>query len=108
FVCDDCRVLLHVRGNGICSFGGWDADWFMVKDRVWHQGQRKGKCRFLCVGCLENRIGRKLTCHDFRRTAKVNFTNKKSTRLRHRMRGLKPAKRLVETTFNLRQSTVRL
>jgi hypothetical protein len=29
----------------------------------------------------------------------VNFTGKKTPRLRHRMRGLKPAKRLRETQF---------
>jgi hypothetical protein len=79
--------------------GGWDNDWFMVKDRIWRQGQREGACRFLCVGCLEHRIGRKLTADDFRRSAKVNFGPKQSAKLRQRMRGLKPAKRLVNTTF---------
>jgi hypothetical protein len=46
---------------------------------------------------LENRIGRKLKADDFRRSAKVNFVGQKSAKLRRRMRGLKPAKRLVET-----------
>jgi hypothetical protein len=40
------------------------------------------------------------TAADFKRSAKVNFTGNKSTRLRQRMKGLKPAKRLKETTFN--------
>jgi hypothetical protein len=78
----------------------WHGDWFMVKDCVWRASQRKGPCRFLCVKCLENRIGRKLTAADFKRSAKVNFVGKKSLRLRYRMQGLKPAKRLQETTFN--------
>jgi hypothetical protein len=96
FLCDDCDAVLAVRP----TFGsGWDNDWFMVKDSVWRCGQRAGKCRFLCIGCLEHRIGRKLTTNDFRRSAKVNFVGQKSVVLRRRMKGLKPAKRLVGTTF---------
>jgi len=79
--------------------GGRDGDWFMVKDHVWRRSQRDGECRFLCVECLEHRIGRKLSADDFRRSAKANFVGKKSAKLRRRIRGLKPAKRLVETTF---------
>jgi hypothetical protein len=98
FACDDCGAYLAVRPLGM-SFGTWDGDWFMVKDRVWQDGQRAGKCRFLCVGCLEHRIGRKLTADDFSRSASVNFTGQKSPKLRRRMRGLKPARRLVNTRF---------
>jgi len=100
--CADRDATLTVRPEGLALFGGGaDGDWFMVKDSVWRRGQRAGKCRFLCVGCLENRIGRKLKADDFRRSAKVNFVGQKSAKLRRRMRGLKPAKRLVETTFRL-------
>jgi hypothetical protein len=103
FRCQDCNTNLQIRPAGLDAAlgGGWQGDWFMVKDRVWRRGQRAGKCRFLCVGCLENRIGRKLTTDDFRRSAKVNFVGQKSAKLRRRMRALKPAKRLVETTFTL-------
>jgi hypothetical protein len=52
------------------------------------------------VLCTERRIDRKLTAKDFRRSAKVNFTGTKSSRLRQRMIGLSPAKRLVETTWH--------
>ena len=99
--CADCNTLMAMRGDGICSFGALQPDWFMVKDSVWRRGQRDGECRFLCVACLESRIGRKLTADDFRRSAKVNFEAGKSVKLRRRLRGLKPAKRLVETTFTL-------
>jgi hypothetical protein len=103
FLCHDCDMVLAVRQAGLGAAlglgGGWDNDWFMVKDRVWHRCQRAGKCRFLCVGCLEHRIGRKLLADDFSRSAKVNFVGQKSAKLRRRMRGLKPAKRLVNTTF---------
>jgi hypothetical protein len=91
---------LAVFPSGFFSFSsGWQGEWFMLKERVWRQSQRKGKRRFLCVGCTECRIDRKLTVDDFSRSAKVNFTRKSSRRLRHRIRGLKPAKRLVNTTF---------
>jgi hypothetical protein len=96
FVCDDCNTVLATRSG----FGGRDFDWFMVKDKVWQHGQLDGACRFLCVGCLENRLGRKLKADDFRRSAKVNFVGQKSPKLRRRMRGLKPARRLVNTRFN--------
>jgi hypothetical protein len=90
--CADCNGLLAVRGNGIFG-GGWHGgDWCMVKDSVWRQSQRKGGCRFLCIPCLEQRIDRKLSASDFRRSAKVNFVGGKSPLLRRRMRGLKPAK----------------
>lgn len=96
FMCADCNTVLAARGG---IFGGTDYDWFMVKDRVWQHGQRGGKCRFLCVECLEHRIDRKLSADDFRRSAKVNFVGQKSAKLRRRMQGLKPARRLVNTTF---------
>jgi hypothetical protein len=102
FTCADCSALLAVKSDGSgLALGGCDyqPDWFMVKDRVWQHGQRGGKCRFLCVGCLERPIGRKLSADDFRRSARVNFDPKKSSKLRRRMRGLKPAKHLVNTTF---------
>jgi hypothetical protein len=100
FVCQDCKAMLHVRPtNNFIGASGWEGDWFMVKNHVWRQGQRKGKARFLCVSCLEDRIDRKLSAADFRRAAKVNFSGRKSPKLRRRMRGLKPAKRLLHTTF---------
>jgi len=102
YSCADCNATLAIKSDGLGPmFGGGDyqPNWFMVKNRVWQHGQREGKCRFLCAECLERRIGRKLSADDFRRSAKVNFDEGKSTKLRRRMRGLKPAKRLVNTTF---------
>ena len=97
-LCQNCGKTLAIFATGFFG-GGWQGEWFMVKNRVWQQSQRDGKCRFLCVECSEHRIGRKLKADDFRRSAKVNFTRKNSIRLRQRMRGLKRAKRLVETRF---------
>jgi hypothetical protein len=100
--CADCNALLQIRQEGFAAMlcgANSDGDWFMLKSRVWQQAQHVGKVRFLCTGCVEHRIGRKLTADDFRRDAKVNFGGRKPAKLRHRMRGLKPAKRLVETRF---------
>jgi hypothetical protein len=53
---------------------GMIREWYMVNDDVWEQawsGRRKsyhGKLpgtEILCIGCLEERIGRTLTLHDF-------------------------------------------
>lgn len=101
--CNECGDWLMTRPPA-SIFGtgsGWEGEWFMVKARVWQKGQRKGKCRFLCVGCLERRLGRKLQAADFMRSAKVNFNGTKTPRLRRRMKGLRPAKRLIETKFRL-------
>jgi hypothetical protein len=99
YVCNDCPRMLHTRSAMPSLGGGWSGEWFMVKARVWQEGQRKGRGRFLCVGCLEDRIGRKLVAADFSRSAKVNFAGDKPLRLRRRMKGLKPARRLIETRF---------
>jgi hypothetical protein len=96
-ICDDCKDLLMVRG----AFGsGYDRDWFYLRNRDWQSATRGSPHRrFLCVTCTERRLDRKLTAKDFRRNAKVNFVGRKSHRLQHRMRGLDPAARLVETRF---------
>jgi hypothetical protein len=97
--CADCRVLLMMRSHGLLG-GAYDLEWFMVKDRVWHTAQRGDThVRYLCVGCLETRIGRKLTASDFKRSVKINFVGHKTARLRKRMRGLQPATRLRNTVF---------
>src|SRR5262249_17820365 len=50
----------------LCGGCGVDAgaidEYYMVKDDLW---KRAGKRRYLCIGCLEERIGRKLTPDDF-------------------------------------------
>jgi hypothetical protein len=70
--CADCAVGTHTLG-----------EWYMVKDHVWEQawaGRRKswhGKIpgqEILCIGCLEERIGRTLTRHDFT-NAPINDLN---------------------------------
>jgi hypothetical protein len=81
--CADC-------GIGTLKLG----EWYMVNDDVWEQawhGRRKwwhelpGQ-QVLCIGCLEKRLGRKLTRVDFT-DALCNDPNEKyiSERLRARL-----------------------
>lgn len=52
--CRDCKDDIHAI-----------AEYFMVLDPVWKQA---GLCKqggFLCIGCLETRIGRRLVSADF-------------------------------------------
>jgi hypothetical protein len=97
--CSDCKAVLMIRPAGSLAGSGFERDWFMAKDRVWRASQRGGACRFLCVRCLEERIERRLSPADFKRSARVNFVGRKSSLLRSRLRGLKPARRLIETTW---------
>jgi len=61
--CKDCGVDItpSTGKRGFRYKGRWEH--YMVRDRVWKAaGMRDG---FLCIGCLENRIGRRLTARDF-------------------------------------------
>jgi hypothetical protein len=67
--CVDCHVDTLEAG-----------EFYMVRDDVWPLDARGG---MLCVGCLEERIGRRLTPADFT-DAPINRLGRNSTRLRAR------------------------
>lgn len=49
----------------------WPWEWYMVRDELWAEaGMKDG---FLCVGCLEARIGRPLNRLDFPDDLPVNW-----------------------------------
>ena len=65
---------------GSCGIdAGWNGlgEWYTVRDCIWEQvwpgtsnsnkptGKLTGLRYFLCIGCLEERLGRKLTADDF-------------------------------------------
>ena len=62
------------------------AEWYMVWGHLWHKALEKGHADFLCIGCLENRLGRKLSKEDFN-TAPLNSLPgySRSKRLRNRL-----------------------
>jgi hypothetical protein len=56
FECADCEVNTFQEPVGI-------SEYYMVLDPIWEEhGVGKG---MLCIGCLENRMGRELTPADF-------------------------------------------
>ena len=46
-----------------CGVNTKDSEFYMVCDKIWEQVQ--GGEDYLCIGCLEKRLGRKLTRSDF-------------------------------------------
>lgn len=67
-------------------------EYYMVRDEVWERAGMVDEHRrgYLCIGCLEQRIGRRLTPRDFADVL-VNkmFREASSARLRSRLRGLR-------------------
>jgi hypothetical protein len=61
------RVQLALGGKSPQSVGS-DAEVYMVKRGIWIKagmGRDHGWCGCLCIGCLEDRLGRKLEPKDF-------------------------------------------
>ena len=87
--CDDCSV-------GTVPIG----EYYMVKAEIWEQAwPGRGKSwhavpghEILCIGCLEQRLGRKLTRTDFT-DAPINDPSDRlsSRRLRQRLRDARSA-----------------
>lgn len=59
-------------------------EYYMVTNNIWRKFGAGDK--MLCVGCLEDKMGRKLDTYDFI-SAPVNYTGVKSDRLRDRIAG---------------------
>jgi hypothetical protein len=83
------------RRNGCCADCGVNTlaadEWYIVKDDVWQAASRLGDVTvsfFLCIGCIEQRLGRRLTPGDFD-DVPINVPNKfsMSRRLRDRLTG---------------------
>jgi hypothetical protein len=61
--CEDCGTKVTRSALG----------WYMVHDRIWAESGLGPHDGYLCVPCLERRIGRSLVWNDFRSTNKENF-----------------------------------
>jgi hypothetical protein len=77
---------------------GWDGlgEWYTVTNEIWEQAwpntsnakknNPNGPRYFLCIGCLEEKLGRKLTRHDFVNNNVLNRpTSSQSKRLLNRL-----------------------
>lgn len=75
--CEDCRW-----NTGVLK------EYYIVDDHIWEAAIREKPAEILCIGCLEERIGRKLVPADFP-PIPINDPrergNKFSTRLRKRL-----------------------
>lgn len=76
--CGDCGVETnHLKAE--C------AEWYMVWDSVWLAADG-GSVDFLCIGCLEKRLGRELIPSDFSSVPLNSLSGySRSLRLRTRM-----------------------
>lgn len=85
FPCWDCRV-------NTCPLEG-NREYYEVSDEVWHEAYGIGvgysdngvNGYFLCIGCLENRLGRKLVRLDFNNCWANNPSPWLSERLNERL-----------------------
>jgi hypothetical protein len=71
-----------------CGYHTIGIEYYMVRDDVWEQALgHKRPPKFLCIGCLEKRIGRTLSRRDFidcRANTRPDWP--RSARLRNRLR----------------------
>lgn len=62
--CDDCQVDVTPHDEyGRAVERGWE--WYMVLPAVWQAASNEDEPRYLCIGCLEERLGRHLVARDF-------------------------------------------
>jgi len=81
FYCEDCNYDTYSNN-----------EYYMVKHSIWHiYGCGIG---MLCIGCLENRMGRLLTYRDFLNCPLNAKIERKSDRLLDRLDGFKYERRL--------------
>lgn len=86
--------MLHRDLNMLCLDCGIDTDknneFYMIHDHLWEQAvpnKHQRENRVLCIGCLEERLGRKLLPNDFTNTP-VNKKGIHSYRLISRLKGI--------------------
>jgi hypothetical protein len=73
----------HCRDCGV-NTTGVNGEYYMVQDAIWKQAKMHRNGGMLCIGCLERRIGRRLTKLDFK-VAPVNDGDRCSDRMRDRL-----------------------
>jgi len=60
-LCEDCGLDVTPQTD----WGGKDWHYYMVHDALWESAGMKPDGGYLCVLCLEDRLGRPLTGNDF-------------------------------------------
>lgn len=92
--CDDCKRETNHQLTD-------NAEYYMIHNELWHCAIQNKPANFLCVGCLEKRLKRKLVPEDFT-DCPLNWMDgyHRSIRLRRRMGD--PNQRLVRYEAELR------
>jgi hypothetical protein len=70
-----------------CGIATGFNEFYMVKDRVWAQACGGRHTAYLCIGCLEKRLGKTLSRNDFKKVPlnDPEGPHNKSDRLRRRL-----------------------
>jgi hypothetical protein len=74
YQCNDCGVNVVTAG-----------EFYMLKPQIWEDELGLSWDDNLCVGCLENRLGRKVTLHDMGSFPAYKWMQPPSDRLRDRL-----------------------
>ena len=69
FRCLDCSMMT-------------ENEYYMVHDEIWHSVAGEG---MLCIGCLENRLGRRLSKDDFTDAPVNDLSCERSERMKSRL-----------------------
>jgi hypothetical protein len=95
-----------IHGRPWCSLCRTDTaaidEWYMVEDELWLAAIGGDRfIRFLCIGCLEVRLGRRLLPTDFPSDVPINQMHRASSpRLRDRMTRGREAQRSTRSSFS--------
>jgi hypothetical protein len=73
YVCNDCNVNVLTAG-----------EFYVLKQDIWEKQLSLGWTDNLCVGCLEARLGRKITLHDISSFPSYEWMHPPSERLADR------------------------
>jgi hypothetical protein len=63
--CRDARRCPHHKRHRCKHNSPLPWEWYMVEDHIWTLVAGPGARGFLCIGCLERRLGRPLNADDF-------------------------------------------
>jgi hypothetical protein len=85
--CDSCAAIPGFDCVDCGRNTGQIQEYYMVNDRLWDKTAGKDKDKMLCIGCLEKRLGRKLTPADFTDAPVNGGFMPQSARLRERLLG---------------------
>lgn len=77
FHCADCGVYTSEHNGGI-------SEYYMIHNHLWKAAIGNEHIHMLCIGCLEDRLGRTLTKADFT-SVPVNSIQNQSERLVDRL-----------------------